>query len=113
MTGYRVVEGRSIEDVKAGEFIALARPRENPARVVARDLNCLWIRWPNGEEGVVNSVSLFKDDGYQIVEPIPEPEIKEIVRDLRFGIGQYEEFLTCKLTVTDGKITAVELVKEE
>lgn len=123
MTKYRPVEGRSINDVRTGDFVAGTLDEGEPAYVVSVHHNECWLS--RDHHGWIESDMSH----WQIVEPIPEPKIEvsyhtyfvqhgctdvmeaASIEDAFDGHGD-ELAGVIKLTRTDGKITAVELIRE-
>lgn len=169
MTKYRPVEGRSIEDVKAGDLISNPNNKYGPDfyEVFGVARGYMWTSCSTIKSGSVDFIDSVKSCGWQIVEPIPEPNSendantcldsgdvevsctanhdpsyigRNLVKSIRNTgrllrephekpIGSIPEpeietrweplwdgqknRINCRVTRTDGKITAVELVKDD
>lgn len=119
MTKYRPVEGRSIEDVKAGDLISCRFNFADPWTVIGVNSGVVWSRCDaDGHRGALDTIEELIKDNNRIVEPIPEPVIEKACVHVDEGAvfndpSCYRNVIALRLTRTDGKITAVELVKDE
>lgn len=104
--------------MKIGDLIASYGGHGDPWLVVAINGNAIWSRKDDSEHlGCLESRAELIDADTRVIEPIPEPKIevsREYVVVRKPGIPYIDrsEFVA-DITRTDGKITAVELVKDQ
>lgn len=114
MTKYKPVKGRSIKDVKVEDLICSYGDFTRPWLVVGVNEGVVWSRRPDSDVGCLETPEDLIKGGTQIVELIPEPKIEvtsQLIDIWTTTEANSKESCVVRVTRTDGKITAIELIK--